>query len=96
MTASLTDDDGKLAFVIQLLRAPWPDEGLAMPHEGRGKSYEDHGNRRLFHTAFGGMVDIVQAQTNDLVRMRNRGQIDELIEKARLCLDLTARDLARS
>jgi putrescine---pyruvate transaminase len=25
-----------------------------------------------------------------------RAQIDELIEKARLCLDLTARDLARS
>src|SRR6185437_5500815 len=78
--AGLSDNDGKLALVIKSLRGFRRDQVLAVADLAVGEANKDDRLLRRLAPAFGDMRHVVEADAEDLFRIRDRRQQGDGIE----------------
>ncbi|MNT69920.1 hypothetical protein D3C72_2082670 [compost metagenome] len=83
--SGLADDDGDLAFVIQLLGFRWAQQGFAMAHERTRKAREHAGvgGRRAAVLVFLVALAVVHAHADDFFWRRNRRQQPHFVQLVR-------------
>ena len=68
------DDHDQFGFVVDLPTDLRQHDRLPGRGEGRGELVEDHGLGGDRHLRFGGVIGVVQADANDLLRIGHRGE----------------------
>src|SRR5690606_34523986 len=68
---ALADHDRQLAFVVEMRRSFGTNDRLSGGDEGIGPAWEERGIRRRAVAAFLGVLQIVQADTDELGRTRD-------------------------